>query len=78
MCASIDCGRDQPDFEHDSAGYFKARQKYLSPPGRSNMLYLVTGTEQEVESRAYTGVRRNCSGTGAGTDSVQTTYFHGP
>ena len=37
--------RDQPDLEYDSAGNFKARQKYLSPPGRSNMLYLVAGTD---------------------------------
>jgi hypothetical protein len=26
--------------EYDSAGNLKPRQKYLSPPGRSNMLYL--------------------------------------
>jgi len=38
--------RDQPDFEYDSAGNLKARQKYLSPPGRSNMLYLVPGISQ--------------------------------
>jgi len=37
--------RDQPDLEYDSAGNCKARQKYLSPPGRSNMLYLVAGTD---------------------------------
>jgi predicted P-loop ATPase len=35
--------RDQPDLEYDSAGNLKPRQKYLSPPGRSNMLYLVPG-----------------------------------
>ena len=28
--------RDQPDFEYDSAGNLKAKQKYLGPPGRSN------------------------------------------
>lgn len=32
--------RDQPDLEYDSAGNLKLRQRYLSPPGRSNMLYL--------------------------------------
>lgn len=35
--------RDQPDLEYDSASNVKPRQKYLSPPGRSNMLYLVPG-----------------------------------
>jgi len=35
--------RDLPDLEYDAAGNLKARQKYLSPPGRSNMLYLVRG-----------------------------------
>jgi hypothetical protein len=33
--------RDQPDLEYDSDGNLKPRQKYLSPPGRPNMLYLV-------------------------------------
>jgi len=37
--------RDQPDLEYDSAGNLKPRQKYLSPPGRSNMLYLVPGVD---------------------------------
>ena len=37
--------RDQPDLEYDSAGNLKPRQKYLSPLGRSNMLYLVAGTD---------------------------------
>src|SRR5690242_21048768 len=32
--------RDHPDLEYDSAGTLKARQRYLSPPGRSNMLYM--------------------------------------
>jgi predicted P-loop ATPase len=40
--------RDQPDLEYDSAGNLKPRQKYLSPPGRSNMLYLVAGTDQAL------------------------------
>jgi hypothetical protein len=35
--------RDQPDYEYDTAGNLKPKQKYLSPPGRSNMLYLVPG-----------------------------------
>jgi hypothetical protein len=35
--------RDHPDLEYDSAGNLKPRQKYLSPPGRSNMLYVVPG-----------------------------------
>jgi hypothetical protein len=38
--------RDQPDLEYDSAGNLKPRQKYLSPPGRSNMLYLAPGIGQ--------------------------------
>jgi hypothetical protein len=38
--------RDQPEFEYDSAGNLKPRQKYLSPPGRSSMLYLVPGISQ--------------------------------
>ncbi len=37
--------RDQPDLEYDAAGNFKLRQKYLSPPGRSNMLYIVPGVD---------------------------------
>jgi predicted P-loop ATPase len=37
--------RDQPDLEYDSTGNLKPRQKYLSPPGRSNMLYLVPDTD---------------------------------
>lgn len=38
--------RDQPDLEYDSTGNFRPRQKYLSPPGRSNMLYLPPGVDQ--------------------------------
>jgi hypothetical protein len=37
--------RDQPDLEYDAAGNLRPRQKYLSPPGRSNMLYLVAGID---------------------------------
>ena len=40
--------RDQPDLEDDSAGTLKPRQKYLSPPGRFNMLYMVPGTTQSL------------------------------
>ena len=40
--------RDQPDLEYDSAGALRTRQKYLSPPGRSNMLYMVPGTTQSL------------------------------
>jgi hypothetical protein len=40
--------RDQPDLEYDSAGNFKLRQKYLSPPGRSNMLYLAPRVSQKL------------------------------
>jgi hypothetical protein len=40
--------RDQPDLEYDSVGNLKPRQKYLSPPGRSNMLYLVPGTDPSL------------------------------
>ena len=35
--------RDHPDLEYDSAGNLRPRQKYFSPPGRSNMLYIVPG-----------------------------------
>jgi hypothetical protein len=35
--------RDQPDLEYDAAGNLRPRHKYLSPPGRSNMLYVVPG-----------------------------------
>jgi hypothetical protein len=37
--------RDHPELEYDSAGNLKPRQKYLSPPGRSNMLYIVPGID---------------------------------
>ena len=38
--------RDHPDFELSSDGRTKPKQKYLSPPGRSNMLYFVPGTSE--------------------------------
>jgi hypothetical protein len=44
--------RDQPDFEYDSAGNLKAKQKYLSPPGRSNMLYVVPGVDRSLLTNA--------------------------
>jgi hypothetical protein len=40
--------RDRPDHEYDFSGNLKTRQKYLSPPGRSNMLYVVPGVEPEL------------------------------
>ena len=38
--------RDKPDMEYQH-GEMKPRAKYLSPPGRSNMLYTVPGTPVE-------------------------------
>jgi hypothetical protein len=40
--------RDQPDFEYDSSGNLKVKQKYLSPPGRSNMLYLLPRVDRSL------------------------------
>jgi len=40
--------RDQPDLEYDSACNLKPRQKYLSPPGRPNMLYFVPGCDPRL------------------------------
>ena len=40
--------RDHPELEYDASGNLKERNKYLSPPGRSNMLYMVPGTEAKV------------------------------
>src|SRR5215472_5627914 len=40
--------RDQPDLEYDSTGNLRPKQKYLSPPGRPNMLYLVPGTGRSM------------------------------
>jgi len=37
--------RDQPDLERDSTGQLKTKQKYLSPPGRGNMLYIPPGVD---------------------------------
>jgi hypothetical protein len=38
--------RDHPDLEYDTSGNLKPRLKYLSPPGRSNMLYLPLGVSE--------------------------------
>ena len=40
--------RDHPDLEYDAAGSLKVKRKYLSPPGRSNMLYLPPGVPQSL------------------------------
>jgi hypothetical protein len=40
--------RDHPDLEYDAGGNLKVRRKYLSPPGRSNMLYLPPGVSQSL------------------------------
>jgi hypothetical protein len=42
--------RDHPDLQYDSSGNLNPRQKYLSPPGRSNMLYLVPGAASSLLS----------------------------
>ena len=36
--------RDYPDLEQQADGAIKAKRKYLSPPGRGNLLYFVAGT----------------------------------
>jgi P4 family phage/plasmid primase-like protien len=37
--------RDRPDLEKKSDGTLKERGKYLSPPGRGNLLYFTPGTD---------------------------------
>ena len=37
--------RDRPDITYDIEGKPKDRDKYLTPPGRGNMLYFVPGTD---------------------------------
>jgi predicted P-loop ATPase len=37
--------RDHPDFEAGANGELRVKQKYLSPPGRGNMLYLPPGCD---------------------------------
>lgn len=44
--------RDHPDFEADANGDFKVKQKYLSPPGRGNMLYLPPGCDHVALTNA--------------------------
>jgi Virulence-associated protein E/Domain of unknown function (DUF3854) len=39
--------RDRPELELGISGEVKPKQKYLSPPGRGNMLYLVLGVNRE-------------------------------
>jgi hypothetical protein len=39
--------RDRPDLEQKPGGGYKERMKYLTPPGRGNMLYFVPGTNPE-------------------------------
>lgn len=40
--------RDHPDFEEGANGELRVKQKYLSPPGRGNMLYLPPGCDHIV------------------------------
>jgi hypothetical protein len=45
--------RDHPDIEIDSHGQVKPKQKYLSPPGRGNMLYFTPGiTDAQLRDTA--------------------------
>jgi len=37
--------RDKPDLEQKEDGTFREKAKYLSPPGRANMLYLIPGVD---------------------------------
>ena len=37
--------RNHPDFEAGAKGELRVKQKYLSPPGRGNMLYLPSGCD---------------------------------
>ena len=39
--------RDNPDLERDSDGRIKQKRKYLSPPGRGNLLYFAPMTDTE-------------------------------
>jgi len=43
--------RDHPELEYDASGNLRERNKYLSPPGRSNMLYIVPGTDRPPVDR---------------------------
>jgi predicted P-loop ATPase len=44
--------RDRPELEADSTGQLKPKQKYLSPPGRGNMLYIVPGSAKDLLANA--------------------------
>jgi hypothetical protein len=39
--------RDHPEMERGKDGRLKPKNKYLSPPGRGNMLYFAPGTRAE-------------------------------
>jgi len=41
--------RDQPDLERHRTGQFRTKQKYLSPPGRGNMLYVPAAVDDSEE-----------------------------
>ena len=47
--------RDHPDIEYKD-GKPKERGKYLSPPGRRNMIYFVPGTSQDLVKAVATPV----------------------
>jgi Domain of unknown function (DUF3854) len=40
--------RDRPEIQYDSEGHPKEKNKYLGPPGRGNLLYLMPGTRKEL------------------------------
>jgi hypothetical protein len=40
--------RDRPDIEYDSTGKPMEKNKYLGPPGRGNLLYIVPATRSEL------------------------------
>ena len=42
--------RDHPEVQYDARGVPKERNKYLGPPGRRNLLYLVPGTDPSLLS----------------------------
>jgi hypothetical protein len=40
--------RDRPEIEYDAEGHPKEKGKYLGPPGRVNLIYIVPGTSEEL------------------------------
>jgi hypothetical protein len=40
--------RDRPEIEYDGKGRPKEKNKYLGPPGRVNLIYIVPGTSKEL------------------------------